>query len=292
MDPRKCQTPTATPAEPGELSIGLVVTRMAGERDSALDVTYSSPPAAAVAARAAGSLHIELLDALRELVNRGDLTPGSRVPERVLCQRFAVSRTPLREALKVLASEGLVRLLPNRGARVAALEESDLRDLFEVIGMLEAEAGRLACGRMSDAAIADVQSLHFRMYAHFLREELPEYFRFNQAVHQAILNGAANPVLINTHGTLAGRIVRARYMANRLPRHRWKAAMEEHGRIIDALVRRDGQDLAAILTAHLANTRDTIIEYLRGFVQEQANKPSTRRRRRARVEEPPEDSAS
>jgi DNA-binding GntR family transcriptional regulator len=250
------------------------------EKPSAAAVIYSFPPAPAAAARAAGSLHLELLDGLRELVNHGDLAPGSRVPERELCHRFSVSRTPLREALKVLAAEGLVQLLPNRGARVAALEEEGLRDLFEVIGMLEAEAGRLACARMSDAAIAEVQSLHYRMYAHFLREELPEYFQLNQAIHQAILVGAENPVLVNTHRNLAGRIIRARYMSNRLRPDRWKAAVEEHGRILDALVRRDGEALAVILKAHLANKRDIITEYIRSLAEEQAEKPVARRKRR------------
>jgi DNA-binding GntR family transcriptional regulator len=258
---------------------------MASKPDSADAVILSFPPAPAAVARLAGSLHRELLDALRELVNHGDLVPGSRVPERMLCQRFAVSRTPLREALKVLAAEGLVQLLPNRGARVAALEEPGLRDLFEVIGLLEADAGRLACERMSDAAIAEVQSLHYRMYAHFLREELPEYFQLNQAIHQAILDGAANPVLSNTHRTLAGRIVRARYLSNRLRPDRWKAAVGEHARILDALVRRDGAALADILIAHLANKRDIITEHIRAS-HEPVDKPSRRRKRRDRAAEP------
>jgi DNA-binding GntR family transcriptional regulator len=255
-------------------------------------VIYSFPPAApAAAGRVAGSLHRELLDGLRELINHGDLAPGSRIPERVLCQRFGVSRTPLREALKVLAAEGLVQLLPNRGARIAALEDGGLRDLFEVIGMLEAQAGRLACERMSDSAIAEVQSLHYRMYAHFLREELPEYFQCNQAIHQAILEGAGNPVLTNTYRNLAGRIIRARYMSNRLRPDRWKQAVEEHERILDALVRRDGDSIADILMAHLANKRDIITEHIRSLMQEHADKPPSRRRRRAPPAEPPQQSA-
>jgi DNA-binding GntR family transcriptional regulator len=261
---------------------------MTREQKSTAAVIYSFPPAApAAAARAAGSLHRELLDALRELINHGDLAPGSRVPERALCQQFGVSRTPLREALKVLAAEGLVQLLPNRGARVAALDDGGLRDLFEVIGMLEAQAGRLACERMSDWAIAEVQSLHYRMYAHFLREELPEYFQCNQAIHQAILDGAANPVLATTYRNLAGRIVRARYMSNRLRPDRWRAAVEEHERILDALVRRDGDALAAILTAHLAGKRDIITEHIRSLVQEPAGKTAPRRKRRDPPDEPP-----
>ncbi len=148
------------------------------------------------------SLHADLLDGLRDLVNRGDLAPGARVPERALCERFGVSRTPLREALKVLAAEGLVDLLPNRGARIATLADDHLMHLFEVIAALEAEGGRLACQRITDDALAEIQGLHYRMYAHFLRQELPEYFALNQAIHHAILTAAGNPVLLATYGSL------------------------------------------------------------------------------------------
>jgi len=233
-----------------------------------------------------GSLHGGLLEALRELINHGDLAPGVRVPERDLCARFSISRTPLREALKVLAAEGLIELLPNRGARVATLNDSHLTELFEVIALLEAESGRLACTRMSDAAIADVQALHYRMYAHFLREELPEYFALNQAIHQAIVDGSANSVLIATHRSLAGRIVRARYMSNRLRPDRWRSAIEEHGLMLDALIHRDADRLAAILSRHLANKRDIILEHLREESEGRAEKPKSRRRRAPRAEAP------
>lgn len=205
------------------------------------------------------SLHAGLLDSVRTLIDQGDLLPGSRVPERVLCERFAVSRTPLRECLKVLAAEGLVELLPNRGARVATLGDEHLAHLFEVIAALEAEGGRLACERITADAIAEVQGLHYRMYAHFLRSELPEYFALNQAIHAAILRAAGNPVLLATYGSLAGRITRARYMANRMHPDRWRRAMDEHGAILEALVARDGARLGPLLSRHLQGKRDIIM---------------------------------
>ena len=229
-----------------------------------------------------GSLHGEVLDAVRELINHGDLPPGIRVPERDLCERFTISRTPLREALKVLAAEGLVELLPNRGARVATLDHGDLTNIFEVIGLLEAEAGRLACTRMTEAAIVEVQALHYRMYAHFLREELPEYFALNQAIHQAIMNGSANAVLISTHRSLAARIVRARYMSNRLRPDRWKAAVHEHQQILDALLHREGDRLASTLSQHLANKRDIIIEHIRDHALALPEKGNKRKDRSSR----------
>ncbi|MGI4978413.1 MAG: GntR family transcriptional regulator, partial [Janthinobacterium lividum] len=203
---------------------------------------------------------------------------GARVPERALCQRFAVSRTPLREALKVLAAEELVVLLPHRGARVATLDEAQLDHLFEVIGLLEAEAGRLAAPRIAPDAIAEVQSMHYRMRAHFLRAELPEYFALNQAIHAAILQATGNPVLIATYASLAGRITRARYMSNRFHPDRWAQAMEEHEGILDALCRRDGERLARLLSEHLRNKRDIIAAQIRAAAAEEASLGSAQTR--------------
>jgi DNA-binding GntR family transcriptional regulator len=212
----------------------------------------------------ARTLHADLLDGLRALINQGELPPGARVPERALCERFAVSRTPLREALKVLASEGLVELLPNRGARIATLADEHLTHLFEVIAALEAEGGRLACERITPDALAEIQGLHYRMYAHFLRQELPAYFALNQAIHTAIIAASGNPVLVATYASLSGRITRARYMANRLHPDRWQSAMDEHAVILDALVRRDGATLGPLLARHLHNKRVIIMEASRG----------------------------
>ena len=209
------------------------------------------------------TLHADLLAGLRDLINQGDLAPGARVPERALCERFAVSRTPLREALKVLAAEGLVELRPNRGARIATLGDEHLSHLFEVIGMLEAGGGHLACARITPDALAEIQALHYRMYAHFLRRELRGYFALNQEIHAAILTAAANPFLSATYAGLAGRITRARYMSNRMRPDRWQQAMDEHDGILAALLRRDGDALGPLLRQHLANKRDIIMEVMR-----------------------------
>ena len=211
----------------------------------------------------APSLHEGLLDGLRALIDDGALLPGARVPERELCERFHVSRTPLRECLKVLAAEGLVTLLPNRGARIATLGDEHLLHLFEVIAALEAEGGRLACQRIAPDAVAEIQGMHHQMHAHFLRRELREYFTLNQAIHEAILRAAGNPVLCATHAGLAGRITRARYMSNRIHPDRWQAAMDEHTGILHALLDRDGPLLGRLLAEHLQNKRDTVTEALR-----------------------------
>src|SRR5438876_8057985 len=111
-------------------------------------------------------LHEEVVARLRHLLVEGDIPPGARVPERELCATLGISRTPLREAMKVLAAEGLVVLLPHRGARAARLTRKDLQDLFEVCQGLEAVAGQLACARISDQQLDDIAKLHAEMAAH------------------------------------------------------------------------------------------------------------------------------
>ena len=207
------------------------------------------------------SLHNELVERLNTLIVEGKLMPGTKVPERELCERFGVSRTPMREALKVLAAEGLISLEPNRGAWVTEVTTEELEEIFPVMGALEALAGELACARISDKEIVEIRRMHDRMVAHRRNERLPEYFKENQAIHQAILRAANNSVLASEYQALAVKMRRARYLAN-MSVARWDKAVEEHEEIIAALEARDGLALAAILKNHLANKYETVRTWL------------------------------
>ena len=156
------------------------------------------------------SLHDAVTARLRDMIVEGEYPPGSRLPERVLCETFGISRTPLREALKVLASEGLLELAPNRGARVAGLTADDVDELFPVMGALEALAGELACARITDTELAEIRALHYQMVLHHKRGERPPYFDLNQQIHEKILEAARNLTLTASYTNLSGRIRRAR----------------------------------------------------------------------------------
>ncbi|MHA6730313.1 GntR family transcriptional regulator [Devosia sp. A369] len=214
---------------------------------------------------AGGSLHEEILASLRHYLIEGSLPDGARIPERLLCETMGVSRTPLREALKVLAAEGLVELLPNRGARVRVYNENDIREMFEVMGGLEAVAGRLACERITDAEIAEIEKLHYDMYSSYMRRDLPAYFSLNQQIHQAIVAAARNAALAVTYGNFTSRLQRVRYNANRENhKDRWGEAMREHEQMLDALQRRAGLELSDIMFRHLQNKRAAALRYLGG----------------------------
>jgi DNA-binding GntR family transcriptional regulator len=210
------------------------------------------------------SLHNEILTRLRDHIVEGNIPDGGRIPERQLCGMLGISRTPLREALKVLASEGLVELLPNRGARVRPLSEHDLDELFDVMGGLEGLAGRLACENITDAGIAEIERLHYEMYGFYLHRDMHGYFRVNQLIHQKIVEASRNATLLSAYGNFAGRIRRVRYSANfARKRDRWGEAMREHEAILEALRRRAGSELSDILFTHLRNKRTAAVEHLR-----------------------------
>jgi len=203
------------------------------------------------------SLHDELVGRLREMIIEGQLAPGEKLSEQALGDLFQVSRTPLREALKVLASEGLIEIRPNRGARVAPLTVADLDEAFPIMGALEALSGELACRNATDRQIERARALHRQMVEKYEAGALPAYFRLNETIHELILEAAANPTLAKMQHSLSGRVRRARYLANMSP-ERWAAAVSEHEEIIDAFAARDGKRLGKILKRHLANKLEAV----------------------------------
>lgn len=195
-------------------------------------------------------LHEEAVDRLRDRIVQGELSPGNRLNERVLCEQLGISRTPLREAIKLLATEGLVELLPNRGALVAAIDPGRLGQTLQVMGALEALAGELACRNASAECIGEIRRLHAEMLAMHARGDLAAYFRFNQAIHEQIVEASGNAVLANTYRQLNANVRRVRYMAN-LSQERWDAAVSEHEEILNALAERNVQRLKRLLREHL-----------------------------------------
>ncbi|KIN64063.1 Transcriptional regulator, GntR family [Sulfitobacter noctilucicola] len=207
------------------------------------------------------SLHQELVDRLQLLIIGGDLIPGGKIPEKDLCAQFGVSRTPLREALKVLASDGLVRLEPNRGAWVTTVTVSEVEEVFPVLGALEALSGELACRHITDDEIETVRNLHDEMIGSYERRDLDAYFAINQKIHRAILEAARNDTLTTSCQALALRMQRARYLAN-MTEGRWYDAVQEHENIMTHLAARDGAALARTLQDHMDAKRLSVLRWL------------------------------
>ncbi len=204
-------------------------------------------------------LAVQIADAVRDMILEGELKAGEKVRENLLTEHFGVSRTPLREALKILASEGLLELIPNRGAIISRDTIEEIKDAFPVLASLEGVAGELAAINATDTELAHIDALTRRLRKTFEDRDRPEYFRINQEIHEAILAATKNEILIRTHASVARRIHRARYQAN-LTASRWNEALREHEDIAAALTRRDHAGVNQQLRNHMTNKLSAILK--------------------------------
>jgi DNA-binding GntR family transcriptional regulator len=202
-------------------------------------------------------LHEEVIGQLRELILSGELEPRSRVNESQLCQRFDISRTPLREAIKLLAAEGLLDLVPNRGARVAAISAAEIDEVLAVVAALEGAAGELACDHVSDQEIAALQVLQRQMEDAWREQDAPSYFAINRKVHEMIMGASRNAALQGVYAMMSGRIQRARYSAHKTP-DQWAQAIADHVEMLKLLRARDGVELGNLMRRHIRSKKPII----------------------------------
>ena len=208
-------------------------------------------------------LHHEVAIRLRQRIVEGHLAPGAKLNERELSAQLEVSRTPLREAIKMLAAEGLVELLPNRGAVAVQLSAQDVADTFEVIAGLEGQSGELAAARIGAAQLVEIRALHVEMRAAHTRRDLSGYYTLNALIHTRINAAAGNRVLTQTWANVNARLQALRFRSN-FDEAKWKRAMKEHDQMIALLAARDAPGLRALMVTHLLHKRDAVLELLYG----------------------------
>ena len=204
------------------------------------------------------SLHAEVTARLRSLIVESYIKPGQRVPELEISKDMGVSRTPIREALKVLASEGLVELLPLRGAVVKSFSAKDAADMLEVMGMLESFAAQKAC-QAEQKRIDHVLAMHEKMKVLYTKGKRPEYFELNQKIHDALVDMADNESLSMVHNTLSKRMRSLRYSGNSTPDN-WRGALDDHELIAQALGQRDAKKMKKAVEAHFENTIKRVVK--------------------------------
>ncbi|CAG9178757.1 GntR family transcriptional regulator [Cupriavidus pinatubonensis] len=203
-------------------------------------------------------LHDTVVGHLRNFIVEGVLKAGTKLNERELCETLGISRTPLREALKVLAAEGLIDISPNRGATVASLSATEIRDTFELMSGLEAFSGELACERMTAVELAELKALHYTMLACRAQEDLSGYYDCNRQIHDRINQAARNAALRQTYLAVNRRLQALRFRSN-FQKTKWDSAIHDHDEMLIALEARDGKRLAAILRQHLLDKRDAVL---------------------------------
>jgi DNA-binding GntR family transcriptional regulator len=197
-------------------------------------------------------------DRLRRLIVESHIKPGERVPELEISKDLGVSRTPIREALKVLASEGLVELLPLRGAVVKTFSRKDAADMLEVMGLLESFAAQKAC-KADQKRIDQVMAMHEKMRVMYEKGKRPEYFELNQKIHDALVSMADNEALSMAHNALSKRMRSLRYSGNSTPDN-WRGALEDHELIAQALAQRDVKKIKRAVQTHFDNTIQRVAE--------------------------------
>jgi DNA-binding GntR family transcriptional regulator len=202
-------------------------------------------------------LHDEATERIRDMIVEGRLAAGEWINETELCRQLQISRTPLREALKVLSTEGMVELVPRRGAYVAQLSTRELVDLFEALSGIEGMAAELATLRMSASDLEKLRQLQILIEQRHKARNRHAYFHDNQELHKAIVELSGNSAIVEIHARLIARVRRARYQAI-LSEARWSESVKEHALILAALERRDARRACELMRQHVAHTGDVV----------------------------------
>ncbi len=207
-------------------------------------------------------LHDDVAHTLRERIFAGELAPGVFLDEIALAEGLGISRTPLREALKVLTAEGLVRHEPRRGCFVNQVTEQDLDDIFPVIALLEGQCAHQAALRASDADLAALEVLHQRLVDHALARRINDYYAANFAIHEAIITLADNRWLAQVIGDLRKIVKLSRLQQLHAP-GRLDQSLSEHLAVFAALKARDAQGAEAAMRTHITRQRAALRELAR-----------------------------
>ena len=192
----------------------------------------------------------QIAQRVRRAILRGDLAPGQSIKERDSAAEMGVSRTPMREAIRILAKEGLVMLRPARSPVVADPSRAELADTVEMLTILELHSAELACARATDAEIEGIAVIAARMEREFDREDPIDVFETDMAFHRAIASASHNAVMAEAHLAALSRLWRARYLSAMRVRSKARV-LSEHRRIVEGLQARDLDQVSAALVSHL-----------------------------------------
>ena len=203
------------------------------------------------------SLHEEVAQQLRDQIFAGTLFQGSFIDEAALCEQLKISRTPLREALKVLTAEGLVRHEPRRGSFVNEVTEKDLDDIFPIIALLEGRCAFEAALNISDSDISALDGLHERLQQHAKFKRINDYYATNLTIHEAIITLANNRWLALVISDLRNILKLARLQQLHAP-GRLEQSLHEHLAIYAALRARDCAGADAAMRTHLTRQREAL----------------------------------
>ena len=207
----------------------------------------------------ANTLHRRLESEIAE----GLIEPGARLDEQEIAQRFGVSRTPVREAFRLLAADDLVELRGRQGAMVRVIGVHALIEMFQVMGELEGLCARLAARRMSDTRRAKIEAIHARL-VEAVSASADTFYEVNQEFHEAIYEASCNAFLADQTRKLRNRVAAYRRRVTRMP-NRITDTLREHEAVMDAMFAHDAERAHAAMRAHLTLLGDNLLDFIAAF---------------------------
>ncbi|MBI4754942.1 MAG: GntR family transcriptional regulator [Betaproteobacteria bacterium] len=212
----------------------------------------------AIAPRA---LYQEVAERLRSRIFAHELPPGSWIDEQALAETYGISRTPLREALKVLAAEGLVTLKPRRGCYVTELSEQDLDEIFPVMGLLEGRCAFEAATRASDADLRRLRAIHAQLEEAAAAGDIEGFFEVNQRFHAAVQELSGNRWLKQVIDDMR-KVLKLNRHHSLFDEGRPEASLQEHRAILAALLAREPAHAEELMRRHLQSGREALARVL------------------------------
>jgi len=210
------------------------------------------------------SLSQQAVEELRRRIAADNLAPGQRLDEAELASDLGISRTPLREALKVLSAEGLVEIRPRRGCYVAEIVPADLEEIFPIMALLEGEVAREAALKGSAADLKRLDQLHASLERHAAAGDVDRYYEVNYVFHDALQAIAGNRWLQHVIGDLRKLLKLSRHRSLRLD-GRLAESLGEHRALMQALHRRDSDGAERIMKGHLLAQLAALQRLMRGL---------------------------
>ena len=203
-----------------------------------------------------------VFNTLRQAILRGELKPGERLMEIQLANRLGVSRTPIREAIRKLELEGLVLMIPRKGAEVAEITEKNMLDVLEVRRALEELAVKLACERITEEEIQELKDAADAFQKILSEKDITKIAEADEAFHDVIFKSTGNDRLIQLLNSLREQMYR--YRLEYLKREEYHPQLlEEHQQIIDRITRKDQSEAAELIDRHIGNQVDVMLEMIR-----------------------------
>lgn len=203
------------------------------------------------------ALYQQVAERLRDRIFSHELPPGTWVDEQALAEQYGISRTPLREALKVLASEGLVTLKPRRGCYVTEISDRDLDEIFTVMAMLEGECARVLATRATEADLERLQAIHADLEKAARAGDIDGFFEANQAFHQEVQHIAGNRWLTQAITDLR-KVIKLSRHHSLFSDGRLRQSLAEHRGLLDALSRRDVARSEQLMREHISSGRQAL----------------------------------